>query len=129
MNKRFISYKEASKTRCLVTLSFEKSGYDILFKMSKSSLNKLYKYINGELSIEDNSHVTFNMRTFQIIDRDTKNLYIEGKDFSLVLNSLYDGELKINVMGVTRGSNMQTIIGTLKVVYEDENPSISEKML
>lgn len=127
---KFIEYEEPStKTnRRVIKLFFRNSGHYIQFNLSKGKLNKLYKYINGELSVKDNSHITFAAPSFKIMNIDTEDVYLVGKDFQLVLNSLYDGELKLTAMGAMRGSSTPTIIGTIRIVYDDDS-DYSEKML
>lgn len=125
---KFLSHEKISDGRYLMRISFEKNGMDIFFEMDKFDRNLLYRYLNREISVEDNGHVTFDSEKFEIKDAD-RLPYMEGTNLKIVLSSLYDGELKLSIFGTCRGSNRQTLIGILKVIYNDDNTDIDEKMI
>lgn len=125
---KFLSHKKISDGRYLMRISFEKSGMDIFFEMDKFDRNLFYRYLNREISIEDNGHVTFDAPKFEIKDAD-RLPYMEGTNLAIVLSSLYDGELKLSVFGTCRGSQRQTLIGILKIIYSDCNTDVDEKTI
>ena len=125
---KFLSYKKISDGRYLMRLSFEKNGMDVFFEMNKFDRNLLYRYLNREISVEDNGHVTFDSPTFEIKDSD-RIPYANGTNLEITLSSLYDGELKLSIFGKCTGSERQTLIGILRIIYNGDNADIDEKMI
>ena len=127
--KEFLSYKKISDGRYLMRLSFEKSGHDIMFECNKFDRNLLFRYVNKEIDVKSSGHVTFDAPTFQIKNAEDGTLYLEGTSLSITLSSLYNGELKISVFGKFKGSDRSTLIGVLRILYDNNDVDVDEKMI
>ena len=124
---KLISHRKITQSKHLMRITFEKSGYDVFFEMSTLDRDFLYKYINGELHVNGDSHMEFDAPTFQIKEISTGKVYLEGRNLSIILTSLYPGELKVSLMGISRGSTKSTIIGVIRIEYNEN--VLDEKML